>query len=88
MFDKKYAPPPELNKEITVRQLFLRFLRDLWINRLLIICRGVETILKVEGPDLMGSARSGINSEFCLSVLAKASFCKAFGTRTNGKGGE
>ena len=42
--------------------------------------RGVETILKVEGPDLMGSTRSGINSEFSLSALAKASFCKAFGT--------
>ena len=38
----------------------------------------VVTVLKVEGPDLMGSARSGISSELCLSVLATASFFKAF----------
>ena len=46
--------------------------------------RGVETILKVEGPDLMGSTRSGIRWEFYSSVLATAWFLKAFGIRTNG----
>ena len=33
----------------------------------------------------MGSTRSGIRSEFYSSVLAVASFLKAFGIRTNGK---
>ena len=56
-----------------------------WVNSLSMKYQGVETILKVEGPDLMASVRSVINPELCLSVLDKASFCKAFGIRTNGK---
>ena len=34
----------------------------------------------------MGSARSTISSEFCLSVLATASFFKGFGICTSGNG--
>ena len=47
---------------------------------------GVETILKVGGPDLMGSARTRISSEFGLSVLATASFFKGFGICTSRNG--
>ena len=47
--------------------------------------RGGRNDIKSGGPALMGSTRSGIRSEFYSSVLAAASFLKAFGIQTNGK---
>ena len=55
----------------------------------LLCCQDVTCVRfysdSVGRPALMGSTRSGIRSEFYSSVLAAASFLKAFGIQTNGK---